>query len=184
MVHFGGRDVSRLPGVLRKGGEMKRGGPLKRYTQLKRGGPLRKRSKKTATRERKAADVRRRWKNQAGCCMVCGHSSHHPWADKPLALSKLVCHEISNGPLRQESLDKPFCIIVACAFCNQHELMYKSVWPEARQLCLLMIKAPERYNLVKYLEHTNSRAPNRITQSEVDEWRETIDAIPRYDPQD
>lgn len=153
---------------------MKRGGPLKRYTKFKRGGPLKQQSKKTARRERQAGKVRRQWKKDAKCCMVCGHSPENPRPGMDPELSRLVGHEISNGPLRKASLDLPFCVIVACVFCNQYELMYKTNWPEARQLCLLMIRCPERYDLKAYLHHTNPRAPNRITQAEVDEYRSTI----------
>lgn len=154
---------------------MKRGGPLKRHTQLKRGGPLKARSRKTATRERKAAGVRRHWVNQAGQrCMLCGHSARDPNPQYPQALAKVVCHEISNGPLRQASLDLPFCVLVVCRACNEIELMNKAKWPEARQLAALKVKCPERYNLTAYLDHTNPRAPNRITPSEVDAYLETI----------
>ena len=141
---------------------MKRGGPLKRTSQLKRGGRLRQQSTKTARIEREAAKVRREWKAEAGCCMACGYRL------------RLVGHEISNGPLRRQSLDKPFCVLIICRRCNEGPFMDKSIWPEARQLCLLMVRARERYDLAAYLNHTNPRAPIRITQADVDAYRESV----------
>ena len=158
---------------------MKRGGPLKRHTPMKRGGPLRKQSKKTASRERKAADVRRSWVNAAGrTCMACGYSAQNPNPEYPPILSKVVCHEIANGPMRLKCLDKPFGVLCICRFCNEYEFVKKSLWPEARQLCLLMVRAPERYDLRAYIAFTSPAAPNRITRSEVAEYLETITCQP------
>jgi hypothetical protein len=148
---------------------MKRSGPLKRSKGL------RQRSSKTASVERAAADKRRSWRVQAGECMICGHSSKHPNPKLPIGLSKLVGHEISNGPLRQKSLDKPFCVLILCRYCNEHEVVNKRRWPEARQLCVLQLRAPERYDLQAYLQHTNPRAMQRITQAEVDQYRNTLE---------
>lgn len=154
---------------------MKHGGPLKRHTPLKRGGSLRRQSSKTAALERKARGARVRWKNEAGCCMLCGHSSRNPWPDKPLACSKLEAHEICNGTgYRLRALDKPWAVLIACSFCNQHVLTKKAVWPEARQLCLLLVRAIERYNLIAYLEFTSPQALRRITQEEVEAYLPTI----------
>jgi hypothetical protein len=155
---------------------MKRGGPLKRRTTLKRTGRLRQQSSKTRSIERAAADVRRRWINEAGrCCMICGHSHLNPNPKYPPQLSKVVCHEIANGHgYRLAALDKPFAVLCVCRACNEIELVDKSKWPEPRQLCVLQAKAPDRYDLPKYLEFTNPRAPNRILQSEVDAYLPTL----------
>ena len=76
--------------------------------------------------------------------------------------------------MRLASLDKPFAVLCICRFDNEHEFVNKAKWPEARQLCLLMVKAPERYDLRAYIHHTSPAAPNRITQSEVDAYLETM----------
>ena len=154
---------------------MKRGGPLKRRTPLKRTGRLRQQSTKTRSLERAAADDRRRWINECGrTCMACGYSPFNPNPTYPAALSKIVCHEISNGGLRKYSLNKPFAVLCLCRACNEIDFMYKVIWPEARQLCLLMLRAPDRYDLAAYLKHTNERAPLRITQDEVDGYIPTL----------
>lgn len=119
---------------------------------------------------RAAAGLRRRLANEAGCCMVCGHSSRNPNPKLPIQMSKLCAHEISNGQHREASLDKPFCILITCYFCNSYEMTNKAKWPESRQLALLKVKAEARYDLEAYLRLTNPRAMLRITQDEVDKW--------------
>jgi len=99
--------------------------------------------------------------------MVCGHSPRRPWRDKPRELSQLCVHEIANGPLRQKALDKPYACLVTCYFCNQYEMTNKAKWPEARQLAVLLAKAPEDFDLVAYNYLMNPRAPNRLTIEEV-----------------
>lgn len=81
----------------------------------------------------------------------------------------MCCHEIANGPLRQIALDKPFALLVVCWWCNGL-LCNKSRWPEARQLAVLQRAAPDDYDLAAYNALVNPRAPNRITQEEVDEF--------------
>ena len=131
-------------------------------------------SSKRAKLNRAAAGLRRRLVNEAGCCMACGQSSRNPNPFKLLELSKVICHEISNGQHRGVSLDKEFCILCICRFCNEYEFTDKAKWPEERQLCLLMVRAPERYNLEAYLRHTRPGAMQRITQEEVDYWLPTM----------
>ena len=106
---------------------------------------------------------------RAGCCMICGASPKRP-KHRISELNQLVCHEISNGPLRQRSLDKPYCILVLCAYCNQYEVEDKGKWPQTRQLAVLLQKSPESYDLVKFNYLVNPRAPRRIEQFEVDAW--------------
>lgn len=101
--------------------------------------------------------------------MVCGHSPEHPWPRLPSECSVLACHEIARGPLRDKALDKPFAILVACWACNSGPLNDKREWPEARQLAVLQREAPEDYDLVAYNRLVCERAPNRITQEEVDD---------------
>lgn len=109
---------------------------------------------------------------QAGECWICGHSPKHPWRDKPAELSNLCVHEIANGPLRGKSLDKPYATLVLCWYCNGHVVTNKKVWPESRQLALLLQKSPQDYDLKLYNYLVNANAPNRITQLEVEQWTE------------
>ena len=104
--------------------------------------------------------------------MICRSSPRRPDRRRPKECSALVCHEIAGGPLREKSLDKPFAILVLCAYCNQYEVEDKAKWPQARQLALLMDKAPSHYNLAAFNRLVNPNAPNRITQEEVDRYRD------------
>jgi hypothetical protein len=104
-------------------------------------------------------------------CMVCGHSPQRPWRDKPRECSRLCCHEIANGAHRQKAMDKPYAILVVCWWCNGEVVTNKREWPEARQLALLQDKAPEDYDLAAY-NALVGREPNRVTQEDVDQWRD------------
>lgn len=130
---------------------------------------MRWRSKKAAQRAKESKPIRDSLIAAAKRCMICGASPQSP--KHPMTqLNQLVCHEISNGPLRQKSLDKPYCILVLCAYCNQYEVEDKGKWPQSRQLAVLMQKSPENYDLVKFNYLVNPRAPRRIEQFEVDAW--------------
>jgi hypothetical protein len=131
---------------------------------------MREFSKKRRIRYEEVAPLRRAWIERAKCCMICGASPGRPHRNMPPDLSKLCCHEISNGPLRQKSLDKAFACLVLCCYCNMHVVTNKKVWPEARQLAVLLERAPEFYDLKAYLQMTRPAAMNRITQEEVDVW--------------
>lgn len=97
---------------------------------------------------------------QAGRCELC--------QAVPNAFGKRLCvHEIANGPLRQKALDKPYAVLVLCWHCNGLATD-KGSWPEAAQLACLMENRPEDFDLVAYNRLVNERAPNRITQDEVD----------------
>lgn len=102
--------------------------------------------------------------------MICGHCLERPWRDKPRECSQTCCHEISCGPLRDKSLDKPFAILVLCWHCNGSVVTNKKEWPEARQLAVLKRESPEDYDLQAYLELTNPRAMQRITEDEIDSF--------------
>ncbi|HDY64795.1 MAG TPA: hypothetical protein ENH84_01005 [Phycisphaerae bacterium] len=85
-------------------------------------------------------------------------------------LSQLCCHEIACGTHRQKALDKPYALLVLCWWCNGYVVTDKGAWPEARQLALLKRRSPEDYDLVAYNLLVNPRAPNRITEKEVDAY--------------
>lgn len=65
------------------------------------------------------------------------------------------------------SIDLAFATLVVCWKCNL-EIEDRSIWPEARQLAILMSRAPDDYCLKSYNELVNPNAPNRIEQHEVD----------------
>jgi hypothetical protein len=103
-------------------------------------------------------------------CWICGHGPSKPWVHRPREFSELSVHEISRGPLRCKSLGKLFCLMVTCWWCNSRVLTERKQWPEARQLAVLLEKAPESFDLVAYLELTNPRAMQRITMEEIRQW--------------
>ncbi len=77
-------------------------------------------------------------------------------------------HEILCGPLRQKALDQVYALLVTCWHCNGSVVTDKRVWPEARQLAVLLQHAPENYDLAAFCRLANEHAPHRVTQSEVD----------------
>lgn len=132
-------------------------------------------SDKRRKRAAAVAGLRRRLVNDSDGCMACGHSSRNPIPEMPPQMSKCHCHEIYDGTAgRNLSLDKPYAILVACWRCNSIEFKDAKKWPEARQLCLLMVRKPEDYNLKAYNTLVNPNAPRRILQSEVDAFLPTI----------
>lgn len=133
---------------------------------------MRQVSKKRQARIRETQGLRRELRESVGKCEICGHSPSLPWRDKPADCSSLVCHEISCGPLRDKSLDKPYCILVLCSFCNQHVVTNMKEWPESRQLALLARSRPASFDLTAYLELTSPRAMKRIEIDEVLQWME------------
>jgi hypothetical protein len=131
---------------------------------------MRHESAKARKRRTEAKPTRDALIAQARRCMICGHSPSHPSRSRPPRCSLLCCHEIANGPFRQKALDKPYAILVLCAWCNGYEVEDKAKWPEARQLALLRRMSPENYDLAAYNELIG-RGPNRITEEDVNKWR-------------
>ena len=125
------------------------------------------RSQHNRDRAAEAKPVRDAFKDEIGQCMICGASPRRPMhaiAD----MNELCCHEILNGPLRQKTLDEPCSLLVLCAYCNQNEVEDKGSWPAARQLAVLMTKAPQHYDLVRFNWLRNPNAPRFVEQHEVD----------------
>ena len=131
---------------------------------------MRHRSKRFTDRSREAAPVRKALIATVGKCEVCGASPKR-LIRQPAELNQLCVHEIARGPLRQKALDKPYACLVACFYCNQYLLHDRTEWPEARQLARLRKSRPDDYDLGAYNLLVNERAPNRITQDEVDTYQ-------------
>lgn len=129
---------------------------------------MRRVSPKRQQRIAEARPVRQGLLERFPWCWACGHSPRNPWRYNPRECSALCVHEISRGPLREKSLDKLYCLLVTCSWCNCHELTDRSKWPEAKQLAVLLATAPEHYDLAAYLRLTSPAAPLRIEQHEVD----------------
>lgn len=117
--------------------------------------------------------VRQRWVAEAKACWICGHGPARPHRGRLADLSNLCVHEILNGPLRALALDKAFARLVICWYCNGYVVTNKKDWPEARQLAVLLAHDPDGYDLVAFNKLANPRAPNRVTQSEVEQWLRT-----------
>lgn len=123
-------------------------------------------SDKRRQRQAEAKALRDKLIADTGECMICGND----YLRRMPPLNQLCCHEILNGPLRQRVLAEPSCLIVCCWYCNGEELDHKGRWPLARQLAVIKVKSPDRYDRerVLYLRHSN--APNFVTEDEVDAW--------------
>lgn len=130
-------------------------------------GKMRRVSLKRQRRMKEAKPVRDELISRVGCCEICGASPSRPRRGVPLDLSQLCCHEIANGPLREKALDQPYALLVLCWYCNGHEVVDKSEWPEARQLAVLAESRPEDFDLEAFCYLMNPRAPNRVTLDEV-----------------
>lgn len=128
---------------------------------------MRRVSLKRQQRQREAKPVREGLIAKVGQCEICGASPLHPRRGLPGELSQLCCHEIANGPLREKALDKPYAVLVLCWYCNGHEVVNKSEWPEAKQLAVLASSRPEDFDLEAFCYLMNPRAPNRVTLAEV-----------------
>jgi len=126
---------------------------------------LKRYSLKRSQREAEAKPFRDGLIAKVGYCEKCGvagQGNGHPNA-------RLCVHEIANGPLRQKALDQPYAVLVLCWPCNGLATD-KGTWPEAEQLACLKINRPEDYDLKAYNRLVNERAPNRITEEEVDQF--------------
>lgn len=111
---------------------MKRSGYIQRKTRLAPGGKglARTRVKAVSAKRRaRMAEVkpfRQALLAEFPFCMKCG------------APSELV-HEITNGPLRDKTLDNRPCLLVVCSWCNNHRLD-KRTTPVAMQLAIKAIR--------------------------------------------
>lgn len=128
---------------------------------------MKQRSDKRRERAAEVKPLRESLIAETGKCMICGANESRPTRGLPPQLSVLACHEILNGPLRNKTLDEPCALLVVCWRCNQ-ELNNKGLWPAARQLSVLLSKAPDRYDLKRFNLLRNPNAPNFVTQEEVD----------------
>ena len=131
---------------------------------------MRRNSPKTRKVLDGAREFRRSLVTEVGECEVCGHSPRYPRPGMPRECSELACHEIACGALRMQAIDKPYAILVLCSLCNCEEMKDAKKWPQSRQLSVLKKSRPDHYDLKSFNYLVNPRAPNRITQEEVDQW--------------
>ncbi len=123
---------------------------------------LRHMSDRRREREDEARPTRVALKERLRRCEVCGRQ-RETW--------ELAIHEISNGPLRQTSLDLLFALLAVCfgpnfaAQTDCHRITQEE--PETRQLARLWLSRPEDFDLKAYLTMTRPAAPNRILPLEV-----------------
>lgn len=108
---------------------------------------------------------------KVGCCMMCGA---RPVKGSDWPGHRLCVHEIANGPLRQKCLDHLPSLLVLCWSCNGGPANDASDWPEARQLALIKVLDPERYDLKAHNALVNPRAPLRITEKEVSHYADAL----------
>lgn len=115
---------------------------------------MRQWSKKRQKRWREVEDWRSRFKEEVGRCEVCrkAKSSEH-----------LDGHELCVGSVRQQALDKRFCVLVVCRPC--HAMLESLTIPQ--QMAYLLLSRPEDYDLEAYYRLCHRRWPDHEV---VFEW--------------
>ena len=97
---------------------------------------------------------RREYVANSGGCQCC---LRHPAHD---------CHEILQGPLREQALYKRSCWLALCREC--HDAMHdKSIWPVERQLALKLLADPNFFNLAEVNEIRKRRS---LTYEDIVVW--------------
>lgn len=140
--------------------------------------PLKRRSAKRAKLDRSVAAAKRYLREECGECEACEHSPSNPWTDKPLQCSVLTVNEVRRGSgNRPKTMGYRHSTLVLCWYCNSVEFTKVWIWPEERQLALLKARRPEDYDLAAHNRLVNPRAPNRITQAEVDVYAAGIQQL-------
>jgi hypothetical protein len=98
-----------------------------------------------------------------------------PFRDKYLA-SKLLCevcikrqpievHEITRGPAREASLDRPEVVLAVCRKC--HDLLGDNrKWPVTRQLAVKFLRSPMLVN-TQLVNDLRGRDQNAITMDDI-----------------
>lgn len=98
-----------------------------------------------------------------------------PFRDRYLA-SKLLCevcikrppvevHELTRGPARESSLDKPEVVLAVCRKC--HDLLGDySKWPVTRQLAVKFLRSPMLLNL-EVVNRLRGRDENAINLDDI-----------------
>jgi hypothetical protein len=126
---------------------------------------LKPQSERRRKRNAEAEPIREALRQEIRRCEICL---------KPREPHLLACHEIgrARGVNRAKCLDKRCCLLLVCRepdFRTQRDCHRESHQEsELRQLARLYVVRSEDYDLTEYLRLTNPRAPNRITQDEVD----------------
>jgi hypothetical protein len=93
-----------------------------------------------------------------GRCEFCGQ----PGTDQ---------HELGRGPLRQLCRCCWFAVLYLCRAC--HRVLDERLASDDAQKCGLAIlrrSRPEDFDLAAFNRVINPRAPNRITEAEVNDW--------------
>jgi hypothetical protein len=110
---------------------------------------------------------RRDWAIEFDTCWICGSRDYAGWP--------LETHEIerrSQAPTRCMNVCNYFR---TCKKCHMDDL---AAMPHARQLAYKYMHDHESYDLQEWLKlrDPDLRAPNRVTQDEVDEWIQKLSA--------
>jgi hypothetical protein len=97
-------------------------------------------------------------KSAGGKCMWCG------------SRFGVAVHEILRGANRNKALSEPCTWLVLCSPCNTGQFHSRGTWPDAKQLALQYLCCPTVYDLKRFNLLYCERAPNRVTQDEVDAY--------------
>ena len=112
--------------------------------------------------------TRATWSQEQDRCMLCGkRGGDHP-------LTRLETHEIARGPHRKKALECPAAFLRVCGFCHGDKL-----GTITEQLAVKKFHDPECYDRVA-VNHLRSRAPEAITEDEVDAALAQMNLQPLY----
>jgi len=98
---------------------------------------MRRQSLKRQKLMREIAPWRKEFIQSVGICEICGAIPH-------------LVHEISRGIHREESLNKPYAVLVLCTHCHDDIHTGIGKWPLERQLAALGASRPGDFNLEKF----------------------------------
>ena len=93
------------------------------------------------------------------------HGNKCIWCDSTW---NVAVHEIARGMNRNAALSEPSCWLPLCGPCNCGPFHNRAIWPDAKQMALKYLRDNVNYDLVRFNYIVNPRAPNRVTQDEVD----------------
>ena len=112
-------------------------------------------------KKKKTSDQRRNWATEHPACWMCGKESYRGFP--------LETHEIERKSQAPSRWASPVNYFRTCKKCHMDDL---AAMPHARQLAYKQRHDKENYNLDKWLRLRDPelKAPDRITQGEVDEW--------------
>ncbi len=119
-----------------------------------------------AAKDKAERELRAHLKATVGHCELCGHDPERAHLRGGVSWS-MEMHHIIRG-MRPNEL---CAVLWVCWRCHSERLHGREKYTEARQLAVLLASRPDDFSLKLYNLLKNPKAPDRITESEVNQWR-------------